>query len=252
MVGTQSNLDRMDGGTCTTQKSIELNIRMYFENFLDNRIATIMDLSLSDFDINPFLIATVRDQLGISTPLDLARWLITQRLERSMVTGFGSTLQNIAKEFSNKKPPQNVTASITRDGKTYNLIIKSGSNHNVQVARNIRQVLLNSKSTEPDSIPVFGICCGDEGDVGTIVKKHMDGIQILSGRRFWDFISQDPECYRKILQIASEVGRIHRDPDAGTLEEAIMKKTKHLESELKKIYGDLDNDFWSNILGDMH
>ena len=252
MVGTQSKLDRTDGYTRTTRKSTELNIRMHFENFIGNKIAAIMDLSLSDFDINPFLIATIRDQLGISTPLDLARWLITQRLERSMVTGFGSTLQNIAKEFSNRKPPQNVTTSITRDGKTYNLIIKSGSNHNVQVARNIRQILLSSKSTESDSIPMLGICYGNEEDVGAIIKKHMEGIQILAGRRFWDFISQDPGCYRRILQIASEVGRIYKDPDAGTLEEAIKKKTEHLELELKKIYGDRDNDFWSNMLGDMY
>ena len=88
MVGTQSKLDRTDGYTRTTRKSTELNIRMHFENFIGNKIAAIMDLSLSNFDINPFLIATIRDQLGISTPLDLARWLITQRLERSMVTGF--------------------------------------------------------------------------------------------------------------------------------------------------------------------
>ena len=47
MVGTQPKLDRTDGDARTTQKSTELNIRMHFENFFDNKIAAIMDLSLS-------------------------------------------------------------------------------------------------------------------------------------------------------------------------------------------------------------
>ena len=141
-------------------KDIELNIQIHLENFLDNRINAIMKLSVTDIEINPFLIATIRDQLKIKTPHDLAEWMIRQRLERSMVTGFGSTLQNIAKEFCNEKPLPNITAKIKKNGKTYNLIIKSGSNHNIQVTNNIRRVLLDSKNIEPTSIPVFGICYG--------------------------------------------------------------------------------------------
>ena len=232
-------------------KSVELNIRRHFENFLNNRIVATMDLSLSDFDINPFLIATVRGQLGIKTPRDLAEWLITQRLERGMVTGFGSTLQNIAKEFSNTKSPPNITASIIRDGKVYNMIIKSGSNHNQPVARNIRQILLGSINNTNNIVPIFGICCGEEEDVSSIMKKQLEGIHILAGRRFWDFISQDLGCYKRILQIATEVGVTYRDPDVGTLEDAIGKKIAEIETELKKIYG-YGDDFWMNMLGAMY
>ena len=101
---TQAGMGWVSHATHMT-KDAELNVRRHFENFLDNRIVATMDLSLSDFDINPFLIATVRGQLGLKTPRDLAEWLITQRLERGIVTGFGSTLQNIAKRVF---PTQNL------------------------------------------------------------------------------------------------------------------------------------------------
>ena len=232
-------------------KDIELNIQIHLENFLDNRINTIMKLSVTDIEINPFLIATMRDQLKIKTPHDLAEWMIRQRLERSMVTGFGSTLQNIAKEFCNEKPLPNVTAKIKKNGKTYNLIIKSGSNHNIQVTNNIRRVLLDSKNIEPTSIPVFGICYGNDKGIGSIVKKHTDGILLLTGKRFWDFISGNPDCYKKILDIAIRVDKNYRDPNMGSLGKVIEYKTKNFDAELKKIYGNTYKEFWNGILGDV-
>ena len=231
------------------QKNTELNIRMYFEKFLDSKITATMDLLREDMDINPFMISVVRNQLKINTPQDLAKLMITQWLERSMVTSFGSTLQNIAKEFANKKPPAGLTASMVKHGKTYHMIIKAGPNHNVQVARNIRQVLLRSQESDPGSIPMFGACYGQNEAVSPIMKKELGDIQILVGRRFWEFLSSDPGCYEKILRIASEVGEAYQDPDAGTLGDVIKQKAECFEIELKKIYGNKDKDFWKNMLG---
>lgn len=128
------------------------------------------------------------------------------------------------------------------------MIIKAGPNHNVQVSRNIRQVLLSVKESEPGSVPLFGACYGDGDDMGQILKKELVGIQILVGRQFWKFVSSDPDCYDKIVAIASETGGSYRDPEIGTLEEAARRKSA--ESELKKIYGDRD-EFWKNLLGDI-
>ena len=229
-------------------KEIELKIQTHFENFLDNKITAIMDLSLSDIEINPFLIAAIHRQLDIKTHRDLAKWIIMQRLERSLVTGFGSTLQSIAKEFSNEKSLPNLTARIKRNTKIYNLVIKSGSNHNVQVVKNIQQVLLNTKTIEPDSVPVFGICYGNEKTVSSIVRKYIDGVQLLIGKHFWNFISEDPNCYKKITEIATRVDKNYKDPNAGTLNEAIEYKINNLDSELKKKYGDTNKKFWDAIL----
>lgn len=231
-------------------KDIELNIQMYFENFLNNKINTLMDMQVSEIEINPILISATSNQLGIKTSHDLAEWLIRQRLERGIVTSFGSTLQNIAKEFCNAKPLPNTTARIVRDGKIYNLIIKSGSNHNIQVTQNIQRILLQTKKNEPDSVPVFGICYGTEAMIGNIVKKHTCGIQLLVGKPFWDFISGDPDCYNQILKIAMRVDKNYVDPNIGSLGHVMEKKIIGLTEEIKKIYSTTGDDFLNNVLDD--
>ena len=95
---------------------MELNIRTHFETFLDKKITAIMDLTLSEIDVNPFLMSTIHHQLNLKTSQDLSKWMIMQRLERSMVTGFGSTLQNIAYVLTVK---------------FYNLLIQHQMNHGV-------------------------------------------------------------------------------------------------------------------------
>lgn len=222
---------------------------MHFEKFLDGKISATMDLSLACMEINPFLIAVAKSQLGLKSPEDLARLMITQWLERSMSTSFGSTLQNIVREFTNQKPPRDLTARLVRDGITYNMIVKAGPNHNVQVANNIRAVLLKYQEADPDSISLFGSCYGREDEMGQIMKKTLAGMRVLVGRSFWEFISQDAGCYDKIAQIASQVGASYQDPDAGLLEDVIAKKAECIAIDLKEIYGHGNEDFWRNILG---
>lgn len=233
-----------------TSTAAKIMIKIHFEDFLANKFRAIKNLSLSDFDINPFLIATVQSQLGMTTPRDLAEWLVRQRVERSMVTGFGSILQRIAREFSNEKPLPNLTARITRDGKIYNLIIKSGSKHNLPVIQSIQRFLLNSKKLEPNSIPIFGMCCGDKSTIGSIVKKHGSGVKQLVGKEFWTFISNDAQCYDVILEIATEVGNKYTDPDGATLQQIIDRKISYIEAELKKLYSDNPKGFWKAMLKD--
>lgn len=232
--------------------TIETRIRMHIENFIAKKIDTVIGLSMSDFELNPFFIATVRNQLQINTPRDLAQWLIQQRMERSMVTGFGSTLQNIAKEFSNEKPLPHLTAKMTRNGKTYNLIIKSGPKHNLPVTQSIQRILLNTKNIEPDSIPIFGMCYGNEDSVGGIVKKYASEVKQLVGKDFWKFLSNDPTCYDKILKIATDVGTNYRDKNGNSLAQVLERKMKYMEKELKKLYSDESNGFWNNVLGDAY
>lgn len=228
----------------------KIRIKIHFEDFLANKFRAIKGLSLSDFDINPFLIATVQSQLGMTAPRDLAEWLVRQRVERSMVTGFGPILQRIAREFSNEKPLPNLTARITRDGRIYNLIIKSGSKHNLPVIQSIQRFLLNSKKSEPDSIPIFGMCCGNENTIGSIVKKHGSNVKQLVGKEFWTFISNDSQCYNAILEIAADVGSKYTDPDGATLQQIIDRKISYIETELKKLYTDSPEGFWRAMLKD--
>ena len=51
----------------------------------------------------------------MDTAYDLAEWLVRQRIERGIVTGFGMTLQQIAKEFSNERPLPDLTIRVKKE-----------------------------------------------------------------------------------------------------------------------------------------
>ncbi|MYL11683.1 MAG: hypothetical protein F4010_06000 [Cenarchaeum sp. SB0669_bin_11] len=233
-------------------RDIEIRIRDHLTSFLARKIQAVREISVADMEMNPFFIAAIRTQLAMKTQHDLAEWLVRQRVERSTVTGFGNTLQNIAKEFCHEKPLTNLTAKMIRDGKTYNLIIKSGPNHNTHVASGIQRSLLNSKKIEPDSVPVFGMCYGSRDSVGTIVKKYAGDIKQSVGKEFWEFVSRDADCYGQILKIADEVGKHYKDSMGNSLDQAMEQKIEYVAKELEKSYGrDLDV-FWKNVVEDMY
>ena len=233
-------------------EDVAIRIRVHFTDFLARKIQAIKEISLTDMEINPFLVATIQAQFGIKTQHDLASWLVRQRVERSTVTGFGSTLQNIAKEFCHEKPLPNLTARMTRNGNTYNIIIKSGPNHNTHVTNGIQQALLNSKKIEPHSVPVFGMCYGNQESVGNIVKKYANKVNQIVGEEFWTFVSGDPNCYRQILEIAKDVGNHYKDRSGDSLNQVMEKKTKHIANELESLYGSDPDIFWKNIVEDVY
>ena len=234
-------------------KTNEIRIKKHFQNFLNHRIESIQKLAARDLELNPFLISTIKHQFNINSTYDLAEWLVKQRIERGTVTGFGSTLQNIAKEFSNEKPFPGLTMRLKKNGKTYNLMIKSGPNpYPMQPAIDMERILLDSKKTEPNSIPIFCMCYGNEEKVSSVVKNHMSKVKRLVGKEFWAFISDDPNCRKKILAIAKELGDNYKDQNGNSINNLIELKIKYVEKELKKLYGSKQDAFWKNIFQDIY
>lgn len=233
-------------------EDIEIRIRDHLTSFLARKIQAIRTISMEDMEINPFLIATTQGQFAMKVQHDLAAWLVRQRIERSMVSGFGVTLQEIAKEFCHEKPLPNITARMIREGKTYNIMIKSGSNHNIAVISRIQQVLLNSQKTDPDSIPIFGICYGNPESVGAIMRKYSSGVRRIVGREFWSFISGDSDCYDRILEIARDTGKHYKDSGGNSLEQAMTQKIGYITEELEELYGKNPSTFWKNLVRDAY
>lgn len=231
----------------------EVHIKKHFADFLDDRIRSIEKLSIWDFELNPFLVACIKHQMEIETPEELSEWLVKQRIERGLVTGFGNTLQKIAKEFSKEKPYPGLTMKLKKNGKTYNLMIKSGPNpYPMQPAIDMQRILLESKKEDPHSIPIFCMCYGNEGAISGIITKYLSEVKHLIGKDFWAFISGDPDCEQKILEIAREVGINFRDKEGNTLDQITVKKIKYIEAELKKLYGNDNKTFWKHVLEDIY
>lgn len=237
----------------TIGPATEVHIRKHFRCFLNDRIHSIAKLTIWDFELNPFLIACVKNQMKLKTPEELAQWLVRQRIERGLVTGFGKTLQKIAKEFSKEEPLPGLTMKLKRNRTVYNLMIKSGPNpYPMQPAIDMQRILLETKKQDPKSIPIFCMCYGNENALSNIVKTYMNEVKHLVGKDFWAFISEDPECEKKILKIAKEEGNGFRDKEGNTLYHMVEKKIKYMEMELKKLYGSDNNTFWEHVLEDVY
>jgi len=70
----------------------------------------------------------------------------------------------------------------------------------------------------------------------------------VSGRAFWEFISDDAKCIDKTYAIAAEVGRTFRDAGGQTLSQIIESKTQELEREFVRRYGREPDATWGSLL----
>ena len=231
----------------------KIRIRLRFERFLSKKIQSVEDLSLSSMSINPFMMAVMGRQIGIGSYDELARWMVLQWIERGSSTAFGTTLKHVAKEFCNADPLPGMDARIVRDGSVYNLIITSGPKHNAGAANEIRKRLLSTLGAEPTSVPVLGMCYGTADSVGSITKKYIDdGVRQIAGRDFWLFLSNDPECYTNILEIAATAHNNVRSAGQDTLERLLQKKIDYVANELESLHRKNGPDFLVSLLGDMY
>ncbi len=100
------------------------------------------------------------------------------------------------------------------------------------------------------------MCYGSKEQVSSIVRKYVQeegGVDWISGREFWEFISDDPQCIQQIYEqqiyeIAEEVGSRFKDPKKQSLSKALEEKIYELTKEFDKIYGRSGEDMWIKLL----
>lgn len=236
----------------TLEASKRAQIRLIFEKFLKNRSRTIRRLKIEDLNINPFLIRTLAKEMGLSDAKSIVTWLVGQRLERGAVTSFGTALQNAATVFSEGTGVEGADILKTKDGTHYHIQIKSGPNTIPKdLGVRIAQLLRSAQRRNRGSIALFGMCYGSEEQVSSIVKQYVEeegGIRWLSGREFWEFISDDPNCIDEIYDIAKEVGDTFKDPAGMTLSDILHAKVEELKPQFERAYGADENTMWRELL----
>ncbi|MBT9147687.1 MAG: hypothetical protein DDT32_01452 [Syntrophomonadaceae bacterium] len=229
-------------------------IEQIFRKFLLNRVKTVRRLKLSNLDVNPFLIRILSDELGLDNSEAIVRWLISQRLERGAVTSFGIALQDAAKVFSEGTGVEGADILKTKRGRHHHIQVKSGPNTIPKdLGVRIAQLLRSAQRRNRGSLALYGMCYGSKARVSSIVRKYVQeegGVDWVSGREFWEFISDDPQCLEEIYKIAAEVGRGFKDPKGQSLSEVIKAKTQELTKEFEKVYGRGGSDMWKNLLQD--
>ena len=228
-------------------------IEIHVSDFLETRLRTIQKISLDDFEINSFLISAAREQLGMKNQKDLARWIVNQRSERGLVTSFGRTLQNVAKAFTNEATTPGFTMTLKKNGKKYNILVTSGPNpYAKRQAVDVRKQFEDSIEANLKSVPVLGMCYGNDEVIGTIIKTELKGMKYYAGRKFWEFISGEKGCRDEILEIISETAANFQDLDNKSILSVINKKINDVEEELCDKYGKDEKKFWKNLFRDIY
>jgi len=227
-------------------------IRSTFERFLAQRLKTIRQLKIKDLDINPFLIRLLAQELGLDNSETIVRWLVSQRLERGTVTSFGIALQDAAKVFSEGTGVEGADVLKTKNGVHYHIQIKSGPNTIPKdLGVRISQLLRSAQRRNQGSVALYGMCYGHPDQVSSIVRKYVQdegGVNYISGREFWAFISDDPNCIDEIYQIAAEVGDSFRGAEGRSLSEALESKIEELTAQFENLYGKSGDEMWNNLL----
>lgn len=227
-------------------------IEQIFRKFLLNRVKTVRRLKIGDLDINPFLIRILSHELELNSSETIVRWLIGQRLERGAVTSFGMALQDAAKVFSEGTGVEGADILKTKNGKHYHIQVKSGPNTVPKdLGVRIAQLLRSAQRRNRGSLALYGMCYGNKTRVSSIVRKYVQeegGIDWISGKGFWEFISDDSQCLEQIYDIATEVGRTFKDPKGQSLSEVIEAKIHELTRGFERIYGKIGDRMWKNLL----
>ncbi len=227
-------------------------IREIFERFLRNRLRAVRRLRIEDLNVNPFLIRVLASELRLNDAAAIVRWLVSQRLERGMVTAFGIALQEAAGVFSEGTGVEGADILKVKDGIHYHIQIKSGPNTIPKdLGVRISQLLRSAQRRNRGSVALYGMCYGSAEQVSSIVKKYVydeGGVDWLSGRKFWEFISGEPDCIEEIYRIAAEVGESFRGPDGLSLSEALEAKIEALTTQFENLYGSGGDEMWDNLL----
>lgn len=227
-------------------------IREVFEKFLHNRVKTIRRLKITDLDINPFLIRLLAYELGLNNSKAIVTWLIHQRLERGIVTSFGTALQSVARVFTEGNPAEGADVLKRKGNIPYHIQVKSGPNAIPKdLAVRISELLRSAQRRNRGSVALYGMCYGSREQVSSIVRKYVEqegGIDWLTGREFWEFISDDPTCIDEVYAIAAEVSETFRDPQGQSLAEILESKIEELQGQFEQFYGQSGNEMWENLL----
>ncbi|NWG10074.1 MAG: hypothetical protein HXX80_07230 [Nitrososphaerales archaeon] len=227
-------------------------IEQIFKKFLLNRVKTVRNLKMGDLDVNPFLIRILSHELGLDNAEAIVKWLISQRLERGSVTSFGIALQDAAKVFSEGTGVEGADILKTKKGKHHHIQVKSGPNTVPKdLGVRIAQLLRSAQRRNRGSLALYGMCYGSKTQVSSIVRKYVQeegGVDWISGKEFWEFISDDPHCLQQIYEIAAEVGRTFKDPKGLSLSQVLENKIHELTNEFEKIYGRSGSEMWKKLL----
>lgn len=212
-------------------KNKEKKIREKIAEYIIKMTQKYKNLKRDDLAINPFLAGTLK----LDTEEDIFKFFITQRLQRSIVTSFGSLLQEIAKILDSEANIEDIDLVINKDGKTYYIQLKSGPEGFTRPAlRKTKGAFDRLKIKNSTCVTTIAFCYGMKSQLSKIWGKELyeSADIVLVGQEFWDYFFGEG-CYEKLINIFKtiEIGK----------EQATIRR-KSFDDILKTVYERILNE----------
>lgn len=216
------------------------------KDFLVSQIEMLRSTSLSNLDINPFLMKV----LNLKTPGEILEFNLYQSVTRSIVTSWGTAVENLlnrcgATKFAEKNEGRaGRRPDILKEvkGKTYFIQVKSGPNTmNVDMVNSLNEVIISYREKRPDTKFLLGMTYGTEKRISTQIRDNLIDFEnsTLIGRQLWDFVSEEKSFHKKIFNIldSSSVSITTK-----TFSEHLIAQLEVLAKEWKERYGNKSVD----------
>lgn len=167
-------------------KNKEKRIRDKIAEYIIEMTKKYEKLSRDDLAINPFLAGT----LQLESEEDILKFFITQRLQRGIVTSFGSLLQEIAKILDSEANKEDIDLVIKKNNKIHYVQLKSGPEGFTRPALRKTKGAFNKLKTEnPACVTTIAFCYGIKNQLSKIWGKELyeSADIVLVGKEFWDY-----------------------------------------------------------------
>ncbi|RLF03708.1 MAG: hypothetical protein DRK00_08370 [Thermoprotei archaeon] len=220
--------------------SVKAEIIRFIRKAIQSINKLTADTLVREAAINPFLVKA----LGIRDFGSLARFYVYQRVGRSLVTSFGTTIEKVIRALAGGRKAGwwDVVANIR--GTTYYMSVKSGprdmDKDQVQHFASRAKDLLRR---EPGALPVIAMGYGKEPmgpisptlrDEGLDPEKHT-----LTGKGLYEAITGQRESYKRLLELMSDVAE---DVLGGTrIIELIEDRVEEIAEEFRRRYRTVDD-----------
>jgi len=184
-------------------KNKENKIREKISKYIVEMTNKYEKLSRKDLAVNPFLAATLK----LENEEDILEFFITQRLQRGIVTSFGSLLQEIAKILDSEANKEDIDLVIKKDNKIHYVQLKSGPEGFTRPALRKTKGAFNKLKTEnPACVTTIAFCYGIKNQLSKIWGKELyeSADIVLVGKEFWDYFFGE-NFYERLINIFKSI-----------------------------------------------
>ena len=206
-------------------KNKEKQIREKIAEYITAMVQKYEKLKRESLAINPFLAGALK----LDSEEKILKFFITQRLQRGIVTSFGSLLQEIAKILDSDAKIEDVDLVIKKDGKAHYVQLKSGPEGFTRPAlRKTKGAFEKLKAKDSTCVTTIAFCYGVKNQLSKIWGKELykSADIVLVGKEFWDYFF-GKGCYEKLINIFKTI-------EASRKQTSIKRKS--FDEILKTVY----------------